>query len=337
MRFGRIAGLVLSLFLPAFYRHVARNWGGIGILYLLLLFTLAWTPSLVKIHLAARKFADEDFRPIANKLPDITIKNAKISSPVPQPFEIKDDAGNPVFVLDTTGKINNIDQTRAMFLVTETKIWQRDPQTGQIQIHDLNQMQFPDFEFTADWLHSWVDIICTWLALGLYPFLLLFSLIRALVLMLLASIAGLIFNAALNARVTYGGLLRFAAVGMTLSVYIDTGLDLAGIQVPFWFFIALALTIAYVGFGTFVSVPPIVNVDYDPDADDWRGVAASRRRRRRRIQRPRRRVQIGNALSQGARGVRARAPARQRGAAAKPSRALRLRKPQPQFVALTTR
>src|ERR1700691_5867621 len=113
MRSGRIAGLVLSLFLPTFYRHVARSWGGIGILYLLLLFTLTWMPSLVKIHLGARKFAQEDFPPIANKLPDITVKNGKISSPVPQPFEIKDDHGNPLFVLDTTGKINNIEQTKA--------------------------------------------------------------------------------------------------------------------------------------------------------------------------------------------------------------------------------
>src|SRR5580700_7892349 len=109
MRSGRIAGLVLSLFLPAFYRHVARNWGGIGILYLLLLFTLTWIPSLVKVHLGARKFADEDFPKFANKLPDISIKNGKISSPVEQPLEIPDDVGNVVFVLDTTGKINNLD------------------------------------------------------------------------------------------------------------------------------------------------------------------------------------------------------------------------------------
>jgi hypothetical protein len=70
--------------------------------------------------------------------------------------------------------------------------------------------------------------------------------------------------------VTYGGLLRFGAVGMTLSVYLDTGLGLAGIRVPFWFFIALALTIAYVGFGTFVSVPKLVDVEVDRDFDDWR-------------------------------------------------------------------
>lgn len=268
MRFGRFVGLVLSLFLPAFYRDVARNWGGIGFLYLLLLFTLAWIPSLVKVHLGARKFAQEDFPKVANKLPDIAIKGGKISSAIPQPFEIKDEFDKTVFVLDTTGKINSLDQTPAMMLITETKLHTRDQQ--KVQIHDLSQ--FPDFDFTAEWLQGWIETITTWLAVGLYPIVMIGSLIRALVIMLIASVAGLIFNAAFSARVTYGGLLRFAAVGMTLSVYVDTGLGLADIHVPFWFLIALALTILYVVFGTIVSVPPTVAyADHEDEPDDpWR-------------------------------------------------------------------
>jgi hypothetical protein len=117
-----------------------------------------------------------------------------------------------------------------------------------------------------------MDIIGTWLWAIAFPIVMIGSLIRALILMLLASIVGLIVNAVCNARVTYGGLLRFAAVGMTLSVYTDTGLGLAGIQVPFWFLIALAVTSAYVAFGTIVSVPPIVDIKLDAapeDEDAW--------------------------------------------------------------------
>ena len=93
MLYGRITGLVFSLFLPAFYRHVARNWGGIGLLYLILLFTLTWIPSLVDVHLKLRKVAQEDFPKVAKDWPDISIKNGKVSSPVPQPLEIKDEHG----------------------------------------------------------------------------------------------------------------------------------------------------------------------------------------------------------------------------------------------------
>jgi hypothetical protein len=277
MLYGRITGLVFSLFLPAFYRHVARNWGGIGILYLILLLTLAWIPSLVNFHLWLRKIAEEDFPKVAKDWPDISIKNGKVTSPVPQPLEIKDENGIVFFVLDTTGKINNLDQTKAMFLLTETKFFQRD-QLNNIQIHDLTT--FPDFDVTKERLQEWVDTGATWAAVCVYPFCLFGSMIRAIILMLLASIAGLIFNAAFNAKVTYGGLLRFAAVGMTLSVYIDTGVDIAHLcgqtninlpPFPLWFLIALALTSAYVGFGCFVSVPKLVDIDYDRESDDdWR-------------------------------------------------------------------
>ena len=267
MRFGRFAGLLLSLFLPAFYRDVARNWGGIGFLYLLLLFTLTWIPVLAKMQLVFQKSVREELPKVANKLPDITIKAGKVSSPVAQPFEIKDEQGKTVFVLDTTGKINTLDQTPAMILITENKLHSRDQQ--KIQIHDLSQ--FPDFEFTADWVKSWVDFLGAWLGVGLFPFVMIGSLIRALIIMMIASLAGLIFNAIFSANGSYAGLLRFAAVGMTLSVYIDTGLMLADFPIPFWFLIALALTTAYVAFGTAVSAQPIVmDADDRMDREEWR-------------------------------------------------------------------
>lgn len=269
MLYGRITGLVFSLFLPAFYRHVARSWGGIGILYLLLLFTLTWIPPLVKFHLKLRELAEVEFPKYAKDIPDVSIKNGKVSSPAPQPFEVKDERGNVVFVLDTTGKINNLDQTKAMILLTENKLYQRD-QMNNIQIHDLST--FPDFELNSERLQDWADGGATWLPISVFPFCLFGSMIRGIIIMLLASIAGLIFNAAFNAKMTYGGLLRFGAVGMTLSAYISTVLWTMWISVPFWFFICLGLTIAYVGFGTFVSVPKLADMHLDDEEhdDDWR-------------------------------------------------------------------
>ena len=152
-----------------------------------------------------------------------------------------------------------------MILVTETKIHQRD-ELGNIQIHDLTQ--FPDFEFTPAWLRGWMDFIGTWLWVAAFPVVMVGSLIRALILMLLVSLPGLFFNTVFDARVSYGGLLRFGAVGMTLSVYFDTALGLASIHVPFWLLIALVFTTAYVAFGTFVSVPPKVDVFADWDNED---------------------------------------------------------------------
>ena len=66
MRFGRFVGLIISRsFIPAFYRDVARNWGGIGFLYLLLLFTITWIPVLAQWQLAFQKKAADKFPKIA--------------------------------------------------------------------------------------------------------------------------------------------------------------------------------------------------------------------------------------------------------------------------------
>src|SRR5262245_66446694 len=109
MRFWRIVGLVIApFFIPAFYRDVARNWGGIGLLYLILLFTIAWIPNLIRVHQWAQKVAQVDFPPVAKKIPEITLKNGKLSSPVEQPFEVKDDNGKLILVFDTIGEIKDL-------------------------------------------------------------------------------------------------------------------------------------------------------------------------------------------------------------------------------------
>jgi hypothetical protein len=183
---------------------------------------------------------------------------------VPQPFEINDERGNLIFVLDTTGKIKDINETKAAILITETKVFQRDPKNGQIQIHDIAAMQFPDFDFTKEWLQDKVDTICNWAAVGIAPFCLLGSFFRALIIMLLASIVGLIFNAVTGNGVSYGGLLRLGAVGLTTPVYAKVGMDAARwlgwteLDVPLmlWFAISLGITCIYVAYGVAVAGPP---------------------------------------------------------------------------------
>jgi len=285
MLYGRITGLVLSLFLPAFYRHVARHWGGIGLLYLFLLFTLTWIPTLIKTQMSFNEFVQAEFPKVAPKLPPITIKGGKVSSPVPQPLEIKDDNGNVVFVLDTTGHINSLDQTPAIMLVTETKLHMRNQQ--KIEIHDL--AQFPDFEFTADFVQGWLDFIGTWLAVSFYPFCMFGSLIRALVIMFIAAIIGLIVDSGMQTRITFAGLLRMAAVGITLSVYLDTGLGFTDIKIPFWFFIAAGLTSIYVVFGVWATGPPPSFKRAKDDFDDDRDEDDDYRSRRRESDEPRNR------------------------------------------------
>ena len=83
--------------------------------------------------------------------------------------------------------------------------------------------------------------------------------IRALIVMLLAGVAGLVFRPIVNPDISYGSLVRLAAMGLTLSTYIDTGMELSDrdISFPFWFFSTVALTSLYVVFGARAGAPSL--------------------------------------------------------------------------------
>ncbi|HEX3314644.1 MAG TPA: hypothetical protein VHR72_07110, partial [Gemmataceae bacterium] len=87
-RYGRIQGLVLSLGWADFYRDVAKNWRGIGLLYLLLAIMLTWIPILAKWQMAVGHFMHEELPKKLTEIPEVSIKGGKVSSPAPQPLVI---------------------------------------------------------------------------------------------------------------------------------------------------------------------------------------------------------------------------------------------------------
>lgn len=262
-RYGRIQGLVLALGSAPFYRDVARNWRGVGFLYVLLLLTLTWIPVLIYWQVSFTHGVRTEMPKVLDKLPPITIKDGKASSPVAQPYTVTNtDTGEPFFILDTTGEVKSLEGSQAHMLLTETTFHIRDER--KTQIHDLGH--FPDMTLTKEQMQGWLETLATWLGVGLFPFVMIGSLVRALVLMLVAAMAGLILDAAFfGGRLGFAALLRLAAVGMSLSIYLDTGLMLAGVQVPFWFGIAILLTVGYVAFGAHAAAPVAVVPDRPPD------------------------------------------------------------------------
>ncbi len=245
-RFGVFQGLVLSLFSPAYYRDVANNWGGIGFVYLLLLFLLTWIPVLAKWQNDAGRFVNNEFADVLKDWPTVSIKAGKASSPVDQPFIVTDPKdGKVIFVLDTTGAIDSLEKTPAQFLVTETQLHVRDQH--KIQIHDLRE--WPDMDISKENVIGWASTATKWLGAALFPFVMVGSLIRALIVMLIAGLVGLAFRSLVNPNITYGSLVRLAAMGITLPTYIDTAATFAGVPIRFWFLITIAITTLYVVLG----------------------------------------------------------------------------------------
>ncbi len=179
----------------------------------------------------------KSFRPI-------TITNGVVSSPVEQPYSIKDHSTGKTFgILDTTGTITSLDDIPdAGFLVTQNKIHWRDPNSpGQTRIQDLSQIK--NFYLDKAKLTHWVSMGAAWFTWIAIPIVFVFSLIYRLIQTI--SAIGLIWNSALNARLTYAALVRLAFLSVTPVLLISTILFLTHVNIPLWTLICFVIEMVY--------------------------------------------------------------------------------------------
>lgn len=245
-RYSSFSALIAAFFSKDLYRDVAHSWGGIGFLHLMLLAFLASAPIMATIHVQLNSFADRDFPDLVKNFPDVKLTKGEVSSTIPQPYVVMDDAKShkTMFVLDTTGKINNLEQTDAQILVTKTKIHMRE-RSNQQKIQDLKD--FPDMEVTATKMRSWMKILATWCAPVGTPFLMFGYVLVGLISMMLLALFGALI-AGSNSTVSAGGYMRLASVARTPAFLLGTAFQLLNITIPMWFLGSIAVSVAYMAF-----------------------------------------------------------------------------------------
>jgi hypothetical protein len=235
---------VLSLFSPDLYRDVAANWRGVGFLYLLLILTLTWIPVLYKWQVGFREFAQTEFPGMIRDFPPITITKGVVSSPAPQPYYMREpESGKTFFILDTTGQVTELPPGNdPMILLTKTELIYRNQRETKI----VELAKDLDFYIDRDKLQGWMDWWAGKFAFIMFPLVLIGSFIFRIVTTLIYAIVGLIFNAIYQKNLTFGTLMRLAAVSTSAVIYIDTVFDVTGQRIPFWGLIGFALTCVYV-------------------------------------------------------------------------------------------
>src|SRR4030095_14975845 len=136
-RYSIFHPLVVSCFSNSLYRDVGKNWGGTGLLYLLLMIALLWIPTIIKGHLGFARFADNDAKGITQQIPAITITNGHASTNVPQPYFIKNPkTGETLAIIDTRDN-SEAGNTTVPLVLTETKLVTNKSAT-ETRIYDLS-------------------------------------------------------------------------------------------------------------------------------------------------------------------------------------------------------
>lgn len=249
--------LWMSFYSRPLYRDVAQKWTGLGLAYLCLLVAAAWLPPLLKFHVATRRWTGGEAQEIARQFPRITIQKGEVRVDPPGRHVINDpETGKPFLVIDTEATAEELaasDDTLILLTRHQLIVWQ--PQRGQMRVQDLRGIE--SFSLTPDELRSWLNFAGTFLALCLFPFVFVFSLVYRLVQVLVYGLLGRAMAAGAKLALGYDALVRLSAVAITPAVWLDTLHDFSPFKVPvlLWWLICFLVAMGYLQFGIVANRP----------------------------------------------------------------------------------
>src|ERR1700722_11290978 len=97
--------IIFSFFSRGLYSEVAGRWSGTGFSFLFLILVVLSVPAAIHLQSAVSELLPG----VTAEIPDFKITNGEFSSPVAQPYRV-DFSPTAALVIDTTGKINQLDQ-----------------------------------------------------------------------------------------------------------------------------------------------------------------------------------------------------------------------------------
>jgi hypothetical protein len=247
---GRIHALWMSFYSPDIYREAARSWAGIGIVYLILLLSLAWLPTPIRWFLQLRDFAATTAPAIVSQLPAITIRNGVMSGRPAGRHVIRDpeSPNDGIFIVDDSIDALSSDAVDVDTIVlTRHELGMIRRSTGERRIWKLTPAA--DMELTPGDVGAFLTSLQYWIPFVGYIGCLIGSLVVRTLQILVYGWIGQ--GMARNWRIDldYPSLLRIAAIAVTPVVVLRT---IIGPWEPAWYLrwpVAVAITVVYLSFG----------------------------------------------------------------------------------------
>lgn len=221
----------MSFYSKTLYREVAREWStGFCFLYLLSLVALSWIPGMIRLDSDISEYIDHDAPQYVGQLPDITVAKGQASINAPQPYIIKDpDNGDPVMIIDTTGQLTSLDNSKAFILLTKTRLITHD---GGKATRSLDLSEIGDATLNKELIYDWLESFKEWFAIVLYPFAVLASFAFRSLQVFIYALAGSVLLHSFKVGLNYRLLMRLGAVSLTPVIIVNTLIIFFRIDVP---------------------------------------------------------------------------------------------------------
>lgn len=236
----------LSFFSRQLYQSVARQWHGIGSLYLLILSALVVMPVTLEIRDGYLSFIEEDLPLYLDELPELTIQDGYASTPEDRPYIINEKGTtDPFIVIDTSGEFTSLEQTSAPVLITNDRLYIRK---SDIETRSFDFSTFTDMTIDRELIDSFLSTTSKFVMPLTYVILVLFAWSwRITQAMLYALLAGwLAKKQGLTLR--YSSFVRISAVALTPAMIIDMLLGILGLPLPFGGVLFVVLEVMYLRF-----------------------------------------------------------------------------------------
>ena len=268
-RYSAFAAIFLApLFSQDLARDVARNWRGIGVRLLLLILAITWLIVLTKGQMALNRGVRDELPKFADKIPPVTIDNGVVSSPVEQPYEIRDDNGKLIAIIDTTGQITSMpEENRPFLLLTRDKLFTYNESNRETRELPLKEVKH--FYIDKNVVLHWADRGKNWFIPASFIFLMIWSLLWRLFMTVIYALIGLAFNQTFNARLKFDGLMRLAVLASVPMLILDTIFWLTPVNTACWWtMLGFGLVVIYLA--VFIkangqaALPPAPQYGYAP-------------------------------------------------------------------------
>src|SRR5215510_4610442 len=263
-KIGRFQALWMSFYSAEAYVACAREWGGIGGLYLLLVLTLSWVPMAIQWNSKVRTFASTAVPAVQAQLPTITIKDGIMTSQPPgrHVIRIPPIQDEPFLIVD-----DSIDEVPAtsdsdVLYLTRREAGTIQPKRNERRIWALTGQS--SITVTPDGVGRFFRALSFWiLPLG-FLFAIVGSLVFRLVQILIYGAVGQLLAQQQKVTLEYVALVRMSALALTPVIALQTVMGFMSSE-PAWYLrwpLAIAIALGYLWFGIRAlagssAVPPV--------------------------------------------------------------------------------
>ena len=233
--YGYWQALYMSFYSSQLYVDVGKRWQNFGFLYLFFVIALASIPFSARIiYDFQHDFNEQILLPIS-KLPLIYIQSGNVVFDKPMPYFIKNEKGDIVTIVDTTGKVTRInsDYPQLTMLITKNKIFFRAPKFALFfqEIEQTNPQEVIEQSLSKS--SNEVFNGKTWIAtngvlklrllteLSLYPLAVMFIYGIYIILMLALSFIGQLFTQIIfKFKLPYQAATRLMIMASTIQIIV---------------------------------------------------------------------------------------------------------------------